>query len=711
MTALMTNLGEIVIEASSIFVPPERLTVAEASERYVYLNDAPAYVGPWKADKTPYMVEPMNTIASRDHTAVVFCGSAQSGKSQALILNAMAYFAICNPMDVILYHMSKPAARDFSIRRVDRGHRNSAAWGAQLPKRGNADNTFDKQYKTGMILSISWPSINEMSSKPVPVVMFTDYDRMPKDIDGEGSPFMLGQKRTTTFRNLGMTVAESSPSHDVIEQEGDEGLTEREEVGPHEAPPTTGILGLYNQGDRRRWYWPCPECGEYFEGSFSDLRWPTKDEHGKNLSLPEMAARVRMICPHNDCRIKPENRDAMNLKGRWLAEGERIDRDGNVTGEARYSRTASFWLKGPAAAYTTWQELALKHLEAERQYELTGSEDDLRATTNTDQAEPYRPKKSESARAAIDLQARASDLPVREVPTDVRALLATIDTQGNRWEVQVHGVRPGRPYDLVVVDRFKIEKSRRTDEDGDPLWVKPASYPEDWDLIEEMVLDKTYPLADGSGHMEIAFTICDSGGSKSRSHDKKVDEIDNDMSVTSNAYDFYRRLKREGKHERFLLLKGDPNLNAPRAHISYPDSKRSGRQAGAMGEIPVLFLNVNSLKDSLNAMLDRDNAGGGMIDFPDWLPSWWFKELTSEVRGRRGWAKLGSRRNEAWDLLTYCIGLCVYRRVEKVDWEEPPPWLQDWDHNPYVLTQGREVRVDKTTSSLHRLAELGAELA
>nr|WP_285222385.1 phage terminase large subunit family protein [Escherichia coli] len=21
---------------------------------------------------------------------------------------------------------------------------------------------------------------------------------------------------------------------------------------------------MYNRGDRRRWYWPCPHCGEYF---------------------------------------------------------------------------------------------------------------------------------------------------------------------------------------------------------------------------------------------------------------------------------------------------------------------------------------------------------------------------------------------------------------------------------------------------------------
>lgn len=706
---LPQHLGEIVCNAATVFAPRQRLTVSQAAKKHYIVHSPPAYVGPYKPDETPYMTEPMDMTMSRDHTALIFVGPAQSGKTISLILAPMAYHAICNPMDVILYHMSQPAARDFSMRRIDRGHRHSPDWGAQLM----VDNTHDKTYKSGMLLTISWPSINEMSSKPVPVVMFTDYDRMPEDIGGEGAPFPLGQKRTTTFRNLGMTIAESSPGHPV--EDPDEDVETRVEPGPHEAPPCKGILGLYNQGDRRLWYWPCPECGEYFEGKFSLLSWPTKDDKDKPLSIPRMAAAVKMICPVNDCRISPEQRDWMNSRGRWVAEGQTIDRDGVVHGETNGSKTLSYWLKGPAAKYTTWRELVKKFLDAEKVYERTGSEDDLKVTVNTDQGEPYVPRAKKDVRSPVDLQARANrSMPVRKVPRDVVALLALMDTQKYRWEVQIVGIRPGREtgmYDLVVIDRYRLSRSERMDDEGVPKPVQPASYPEDWDLIVPEVMDKTYPLEDGSGHMEIAYTLCDSGGGKARSHSRDV-EVDRDMSVTSNAYAFWRRLRKAGRADRLLLLKGNPNINAPRTDVIYPDSTRSDRNAGANGEIPVLYINVNSLKDTLNGMLNRTEPGGGMVDFPSWLPVWWFEELTAEVRGKRRWEKMGSRNNEAWDLLVYALAAAIWRRLERVDWAKPPGWLAPWEENLYVVRTPLEGEVvDKKVKAVHRFADLGAQLA
>lgn len=704
----MKTLGQIVLDVASMLTPPERLSVSEASEKYVRINE-PSYVGPWKASKTPYMVEPMNTTQSREHTSVVFCGSAQSGKSQSLVSNVMAFHAICNPMDVILYHMSKPAARDFSVSRVDRGHRNSPEWGVRLLKRA-ADNTYDKTYKSGMRLLISWPSINEMSSKSIPVVMFTDYDRMPMDIDGEGSPFYLGQKRTTIYRSLGMTIAESSPSHDVAETKDD--VDNQSEPGAHEAPPCTGILGLYNQGTRHRWYWPCPECKEFFEGSFANLQWRREDDEGKRLSIPAMVKSTVMVCPHCEARIPPVARDDMNQLGRWLAEGQSIDKHGRISGEARYSKMASFWLKGPAAAYTTWPELVSKYLEAERQFDQTGSEDDLRQTVNQDQAEPYLPKARLKRRDHDTIRQRANKaLDIATVPSDVRALIATIDTQKSSWEVQVHGVRPAgdTKFDLVVVDRFRIQLSERVDGMGQHPYVKPASYPEDWDQIKKHVIDRVYPIEGGVGEMEIAFTVCDSGGARA---DRREDgELDRDMSVTQNAYNYFRRLKRDGDAGRFLLVKGDSNPASPRAHLEHPDSSRNDRHAGARGEVPVLFLNTNSLKDAVSAMLNRDDAGGGMIDVPHSMPEWWFKELTAETRERTGWRKIGGRRNEAWDLLVYCVGVLVYLKIEKIDWTSPPKWLGRHDINPYVRLASPVREVDKEVNPLHRFAELGAKLA
>jgi phage terminase large subunit GpA-like protein len=686
----VNTLGDINVSCAAVFQPPERLTGAEAAEKYVYLHNPPAYIGPFQNATTPYMVEPMNMFASRDHTSIVFASSAQSAKTQTLTLNTLAYTIRCNPVDVILYNPSQAAARDFSKRRVDRLHRYSKLIGAELLPGQHSDTTFDKFYKSGMMYTLSWPSINEMSGKPVPITILTDYDRMPMDVDGEGSPFALAQNRTKTFRSFGMTVAESSPSKEVLDGRWKPSTA-------HEAPPCEGILSLYNTGDRRRWYWPCPQCGEFFEGNFSDLKWET-------LADPtESAKTVYMVCPKNGCYIKPESRYDMNLRGVWLREGEKIDKNGVRSGVGIYAESASFWLKGVAAAFSTWSNLVLKWLNAELDYQRTGSQDSLKTTVNTDQGEPYFPRGLDNNRLAEDLQALAKPMPEKRVPANVRCLFATCDVQKNRWEVQVHGVMPGAPYDLVVVDRFAIVKSNRVDEDGERLWVKPAEHPEDWDLLRTEVMEKKYTLEDGSGTMSIAMTICDSGGRE---------------GVTTNAYLFYTALKRKGVHERFMLLKGDPSPNAPRVHISFPDSQRKDRMAKARGEVPVMMINTNTIKDTLNGMLptteggDRDvaKADSGRIHFPDWLPSSFFEEMTVEVRLPRGWENKHGRRNETWDLLTYCLALCVYRRIEHVSWVEPPTWLSPWPQNPFVQLTEKPGGVATAKAPSYGLSQLGETL-
>ncbi len=243
--------------AANLFTPPERLKVSDAAERYRVLNNPGAHSGPWTNLKTPYLVEPMDTLRSRLLSGVVFVGPAQSGKTDALILNWISYTIVVDPMDFLLFTPTQSASRDFSERRVSRMIRLSREMDARLRKGRSNDNKFDKHFTNGLILTLSWPSVTELAGRPVPRCALTDYDRMPQDVDGDGSPFDLATKRNTTFGSFGMTLAESSPSFPVL----DSRWTRKT---PHEAPPTEGILALYNRGDRRRWYWPCPRCGEHF---------------------------------------------------------------------------------------------------------------------------------------------------------------------------------------------------------------------------------------------------------------------------------------------------------------------------------------------------------------------------------------------------------------------------------------------------------------
>lgn len=697
----MRNLGEVVIDAASIFRPPERLSVAEAARKYVRLKNPPIYEGPYLPEKTPYMVEPQEMTQSRDYTSVIFCGPSQTGKTEAVINNVIAYYVKCNPMDAILYCPSQSTSRDFSKRRIDRMLRNSDDLKMELVPGNAGDNTHDKTFRSGMLLGISWPSINEMSSKPVPVVLFTEYDRMPDNVEGEGSPFLLGKKRTTTFRNLGMTIVDSSPAREVKEPNS-------KTVG-HMAPACTGVLGLYNEGDRRLWYWPCPHCGEYFTASFANLVYDAyKDgENEQRVYRPyaEIAKSVYMACPVNGCRIEPQHKQDMNERGIWLRDGEKVTNNGHKYGDPIESDSASFWLKGPAATFTTWQELVVKYLKAMRKREETGEDHDLRTTVNTDQGEPYIPPSAKRDMTPEDIMETASDAPLGLVPEFVRGLMALVDVQANRFVVQVMGVVPGNPYEGAVVDRFEIIKSKRVDEDGERVWVKPAKELEDWDLIEELVMRKRYPLQTGNGTMGISLTLCDSGGKE---------------GTTNNAYNFWRKMRNEGKSDRFHLVKGEPELKAPRTRIGYPDSQRSDRHAGARGEIPILFINTNVIKDAVWGMLgtERDDDGTILsrpkIRFPSGLSLEFYAEYTAEVRDLKNrWTKVRSR-NESFDLTVYFVAGCINRRVELVDWNSPPPWLKPWPQNPLVElveSSGKPVPVDNGGKATPSLEELGAQLA
>ena len=686
------DLGELVtFVADSVLVPPERLTVSQAAAKYRYLDNEGSFVGEWDNNETPYLVEPMDVLTSREFESCIFVGPAQGGKTE-IILNWIAYTAKCDPADFFLIQTARDTARDFSYRRIDKMHRDSKELGAMLRPGSDNDNIFDKFYRNGMMLTLGWPTINQLSGKPVPRVALTDYDRMPQDVEKNGPPFPLARKRTTTFGSFGMTLAESSPSFDVKDPKW-----KPPHPDSHMFPPTDGIGGLYNEGDRRCFYWQCPHCGEWFEPKFALLKWDIK-----NPDPFEAAASTMMACPRNGCVIEPKHKYEMNRRGVWLREGQRLDRDGNKFGVGVRSRSASFWLKGPAARFITWQTLVERFLLAHQTLERTGETKALKATINTDQGEAFWPLNAkDSNRLPEDLQSKAIQWADKKVPYGVRFLLATVDVQKSRFVVQVFGVGPsdnGVNFDLYLIDRFDIQKSKRKDEAGDTLWVKPYAVQEDWDLITEQVVDKEYELEDGSGFMSIKMTGIDSGG-KSGS--------------TTRAYNYWRSMRDNGNGGRVLLIKGEPKLGAPRAEIDFPDSDRKDRSAGARGEIPVLFLNSNVLKDMLLGMVDYDEKTtlGGRHFTNKWTPEVVYAELTVEFRDDRGrWQNPAKRRNEAWDLGYYCLGLCVILKVEGFDWDAPESWFAEWSNNSLVRRVDQEKRFASSPITDYGFAKFGKSL-
>lgn len=690
-----------------VFVPPRRMTVSEWAEEFREVNQPGAYVGPYRNATTPYMEEPADELTNPDLRGEVFVGSAQTGKTDGLIVNWTGYGAHLDGQDMMIVCQSFTAARDFSMRRIDRLIRYTPEVKDSLAKGSQNDNKFDKTFDNGMLLTISHPSKNELSGKPIGRVAITDYDRIEDDIDGEGNAFDLSSKRTTTYGSNAMTLAESSPSREITDH--------KKVVTGHMAPPTTGILALYNRGDRRRWHWPCPECGSYFEGRWDHIKWD--NDLPSNMAKAESAY---MECPHCEYRIKPKQRRKMNIWGQWIKEGQWIDDEGYIQGEGNGSNIASFWLMGVAASFVTWPQLVKIYLDAEDDYLATGDETALTKFFNTDLGLPYVPKHivDSDTRTPESIQARCESWTYKKVPPRVRFLLGLVDVQKNAFVVQIIGIAPGTPFDLYLVDRFTIQYSDRVDPNAPEgkesyLWVKPSAYLDDWDKIKEQVIDAAYELDDDSGRkMTVKLTLCDSGGEHRNRDASGVSK----GGVTTMAYNFWRKMRDEGLASRFHLLKGDATPGAPRARITYPDSEIAKDKSRRRGEIPVLQLNPTMNKDNLDARLEVMEEGKGMIHLPDWLITqgmlWFFAELTSEIREPgKGWKKI-AKRNEAWDLFYYAIGACVSSLIgiERLNWDRPPPFAADWDDNPLVISAEAEVAFEHRDTKQFDFADFGRKM-
>ncbi|WP_435817083.1 terminase gpA endonuclease subunit [Escherichia coli] len=147
-----------------------------------------------------------------------------------------------------------------------------------------------------------------------------------------------------------------------------------------------------------------------------------------------------------------------------MREGQVIDRNGNVSGEPRRSRIASFWMEGPAAAYQAWAQLVYKLLTAEQEYEATGREETLRAVINTDWGLPYLPRASMEQRKSELLEQRAG-------------FVAVFNSDEASWHL-VEDHRGKTVYDVASGDALFISELGPLPENV--TWLSPGGEYQKW---------------------------------------------------------------------------------------------------------------------------------------------------------------------------------------------------------------------------------------
>lgn len=674
-----------VCSAWPALVPPNRIAVSQGASENLIIKRPGGGGGPLSLLETPYMVDPMDTLGSRLHEAVCFVGPAQSGKTVNLGEGWMAHNVVNDPGDMLMVQMTEAKAREYSQKRINRAIQNSPTLRRLLGVSGTDDNVFDKAFRNGMAIKFGWPTATNFSSTDYRYVFGTDYDRWPDNIDEEGDGWGLMLARIRTFLSRGKVCVESSPGRPIVDPSWKPST-------PHEAPPVTGILGIYNRSDRRRWYWKCPHCREWFEATpgLSLFNLPPFEElveEIRYLDLDTMARQyARAVCPKSGCLVAAPERERMNRGGRWLADGLSIDHLDRISGNARTSSIAGFWLGGAAATYISWEKLIRKYLQAVLEYALNGNELPLQTTTNVDQGAPYASRHIvEAARDGLSAAKHDADMPRYIVPKEARFLVASVDVQGGRnarFEVQVHAV--GKHKEQWLVDRYAIKESKREGMGQEFAPIDPASYEGDWDALTEKVVLSTYRLEDGR-EMRVRLTVVDSGG---------------EDGVTDKAYAWYRRVRKAGLASRVRLTKG----NKTRTDWFVRESMVGGTNS-KNADVPLYLIEPNKFKDMVLAGRQRRTPGPGYYHFPvpkgptnpeGWLPQSFFDELTAEVRGEDGvWERI-RKRNETLDCCVMILAGCTILGVDKPGfWDRPPDWAMPIDEgNPDVITavERREVK-------------------
>ena len=641
----LATIESIVKRAQVAYRPDKKITPYESAKRYLKV-DTGGVVGAWDESLTPYMIEPMLESRSRYFDTVGFQGPARSGKTASL-LAICVHCAISEASKVLIVAPTKDKGEKWSKEELRPAFDNCHEI-KQLKTGDRADyNISFMRFSNGSLFEIVPPLDSSFRGVSRKVVLIYDYDNLRAV--NEGNAYELSLKRLASYGSLGTVFLESSPGgscpEDVILNNEHECATRAE----------AGIGKIYMQGDRRRWYWQCPDCNEWFIPSFERLVFD------RNETDPVKASQhVVMGCPHCGSVIEESEKRQLNLGGKWLKQGQTIDKDGVIHGEGLKSTTASFWLPGPVAAFAKWgRDFAAAYIKAKAAIDKDGDHDPMMAFYNTTCGEIYR-YTPETAEDIDHLIANRRDaLPRGIAPDDTKFLLASVDVQNgknSRFIVQVHAFNEGMAQ--TIIDRFEI--SQFTDEDGNITQVKTETYAKHWDLLTSLVLDKWYPLGDDR-EISIRMLAYDTNGEK---------------GTTDNAYAYL--LSQPGViQKRLMPIKGANKPQADRvktSFIKHPNGNikpviKNRRCRG----LNLYLLDTNRLKDSVHSALSKQAGEPDSMIFSKAMDDAALKEFLAEERNESGkWEKKdGQKRNESLDLSVYVMAALEHTGLNRAKLSKP----------------------------------------
>ena len=182
--------------------PEDPLTVSQWADKYRKLSSkASAEPGPWRTSRTPYLREPMDCLSNDSPVQrVVMMFSAQSGKTEAGS-NFLAYVIDHAPGPMLCVQPTIEMAKRLSKQRLESMIQDTPCLTQKIApsrSRDSGNTLFAKEFPGGIMLLTGANSATGLRSAPCRYLFMDEVDAM-QEIQGEGDPVSLAERRTTTF--------------------------------------------------------------------------------------------------------------------------------------------------------------------------------------------------------------------------------------------------------------------------------------------------------------------------------------------------------------------------------------------------------------------------------------------------------------------------------------------------------------------------------
>lgn len=572
---IRTKTQNLFKEIARLWEPKPPLSVSQWADRHrVLAPESSAEPGPWRTDRVPYMREILDAISDPRVPEVAIMAAAQVAKTEVL-LNTVGYYADQEPCPILYMLPDKQLIRAASQERITPMIKSSPRLRKVFAaaKGRDASNTIAKKsFPGGYLALVGANSPAALSSRPVRVVLADEVDRFPVSAGSEGDPVDLATKRTTTFHNR-KHVFVSTP---LLEA-------------------TSRINKLYQDSTRERWCLPCPCCGELQALSWEHIKFE-RNEVGDAIKV-EAACKV--------CGGLSSEKDWRSGTGQWIARNPGAARRG-------------FHLNQLVSPWVSWTQIVTGFLKAKGDPEL------LKVWTNTVLGETWE---DIGEKLDEELLLDRGEEYAADVPDGVKVLFATIDTQDNRFEVEVKGWGAGRESWGI---RYQVIP-------GD------LAQPQVWEALDKFLL-RTWK--DSSGRVfRISGALMDSGG-----------------HFTGSVQQFCKA--RQGRRIYAMRGEGKENGGYLPLYNGYTQNNRY--------KATVIRVGVDEGKYRATNDLRREMPGPGYCHFPASKQGHddrgynqdYFRGLTAETLVKRKkmgvvyqqWVKIRSR-NEPFDLHVYQLAL------------------------------------------------------